>query len=158
MYNEIPSHDLNAKIKSNDSSPPLSTNTLYWTLLCLHGAPLHLLLAVPVPLLLQELALLFRGQAAKLGITLLLLQFISGELALLSLFLFLDLTNLGNLLFACLLNAAERFGTEVCRSHKVVRETQEVLEERQSGGVVRLETKRKVDALAGSGVVKTEIR
>jgi hypothetical protein len=124
----------------------------------LDGTPLHLLLAVPLALLLQELALLVGAQTTELRVTLLLLQLVCGDFALFGLLVLVDFADLGDLLVARLLDAAECFGTEVRSGGEVVGEADEVVEEREGGGVVGLKLEREVDALLGLGVVEAEMR
>jgi hypothetical protein len=98
--------------------------------LCLDGTLLHALLALLLALLVEELALLVGAQAAELGVALLLLELVGGQLALLGLLLLLDAADLGNLLVTCLLDAAQRTSAlRRCR-RKVVRQAQEVVENR----------------------------
>jgi hypothetical protein len=94
----------------------------------LNRTPLHLLPALPLPLLLQILALLVRTQPAKFRIPLFALELVGREFALLGLLLLVDFADLGNLLFARLLDAAQGFGAEVGGCSQVVGEAQEVLE------------------------------
>jgi hypothetical protein len=94
----------------------------------LNRTPLHLLPTIPLALLLQILALLVGTQPAELRIPLFALELVSRELALLGLFLLVDLADLGNLLFARLLDAAQGFGAEVCGRREVVGQAQEVVE------------------------------
>jgi hypothetical protein len=122
--------------------------------LCLNRTPLHLLPAIPLPLLIQELALLVRTQSSELRITLFALELVRGRLALLCLFLLVYLADLGDLLLARLLDAAEGFGAEVRGRGEVVGEAQEVLEERERRGVVGLELHGEIDALLGLGLVE----
>jgi hypothetical protein len=102
----------------------------------LNGTPLHLLPAIPLTLLLEVLALLFGTQSAELGVTLLPLELVSRNLPLLGLLFLIDLADLGDLLVARLLDAAEGFRAEVGRRGEVVGETKEVLEDGEGGGVV----------------------
>ena len=97
--------------------------------LCLDGTLLHALLALLLALLFEELALLVGAQAAELGVALLLLELVGRQLALLSLLLLFDATDLGNLLVTRLLDAAQRLGAEVRCRRKVVRQPQEVVED-----------------------------
>jgi hypothetical protein len=122
--------------------------------LCLDGALLHALLALFLTLLIEELALLVSAQAAELGVALLLLELVGGQLALLGLLLLFDAADLGNLLVARLADAAQRLGAEVRYRRKVVRQPQEVVEDGERRRVVRLQLERKVDALAGLGLVE----
>jgi hypothetical protein len=116
--------------------------------------PLHLLPAVPLPLLIQELALLVCAQSSELRVTLFPLELVCSRLALLCLLLLIHLANLGDLLFARLLDAAESFGTEMRGGSEVIGKAQEVLEERERRGVVGLELHGEVDALLGLGLVE----
>mgnify|MGYP003624085238 CR=1 FL=1 len=139
-------------------SHPRHTRSLHQQDLRLDGTPLHLLLAVPLALLLQELALLVGAQTTELRVTLLLLQLVCRELALLGLLVLVDFADLGDLLVARLLDAAEGFGAEVRGGGEVVGEADEVVEEGEGGGVVGLELEREVDALLGLGVVEAGMR
>ena len=123
-------------------------------LLRLDRTPLHPLLALLLPLLLEELALLVRAQAAELGVALLLLELVGGDLALLGLLLLVQAPDLGDLVVAGCLDAAQRFRAEVCTRHEGVRETQELGEDGDGGGGVAGELEGEVDALAGLGVVE----
>ncbi|KAH8634818.1 hypothetical protein IG631_10218 [Alternaria alternata] len=110
--------------------------------LCLDSTPLHALSCVLLSLLLQELALLISTQAAQLGISLLLLQLVGSQFPLLCLLLIIRLLDLGDLLVAGLLDATEGFRAEVCGGSELIREAKEVLEDRESGGIVRGEFER----------------
>jgi hypothetical protein len=126
-------------------------------ILCLDCTPLHLLPAVPLALLLKVLALLLGAQASKLRIALLALELVGCDLALLGLLLLVDFADLGNLLVARLLDAAQGLGAEVRGRGEVVWEAQEILEEWQGGGVVGGELHGEVDALLGLGVVEAGV-
>ena len=125
------------------------------TCLRLDSTPLHALSRVLLALLLQKLALLFRTQSAQLGIPLLLLHLVCCQLPFLGLFLIFRLADLGNLLIACLLDAAESFRTEVSRRGELIGEAEEVLKDREGSGVVCGKLQGKAEALAGLGFVET---
>jgi hypothetical protein len=123
-------------------------------LLRLNRTPLHPLLTLLLPLLLEELALLVRAQTAQLGVALLLLELVGGDLALLGLLLLVEAPDLGDLVIAGCLDAAQRFRAEVCGGHEGVGEAQELGEDGEGGGGVAGELEGEVDALAGFGVVE----
>jgi hypothetical protein len=125
--------------------------------LCLDSAPLHLLPAVLLTLLLEVLALFVCAQASQLSITLFALELVCCEFPLLGLLFLVNLADLANLLLARLLDATERFGAEVRGGSEVVWETQEVVEQGKGGGVVRGELEGEVDALLGLGLVETGV-
>jgi len=125
-------------------------------ILCLDSALLHALLALLLTLLLKELALLVRGQASKLSVTLLLLELVGGQLALLSLLLLIEAANLADLLLARLPDAAQSLGAEVGGGYEEVGQAQELREDGEGRLIGRLELEGQVDALAGLGVVETE--
>jgi hypothetical protein len=160
--NELPTRGpVSIQNVSTKSRPRFSSSSqaqLASANLRLEGTPLHLLLAVPLALLLQELALLVGAQTTELRVTLLLLQLVCGDFALFGLLVLVDFADLGDLLVARLLDAAECFGTEVRSGGEVVGEADEVVEEREGGGVVGLKLEREVDALLGLGVVEAEMR
>lgn len=99
--------------------------------------------------------MLVRTKTSKLRITLFALEFVRGDLPLFSLLFLVNLADLGDLLFARLLDAAQGFGPEVRGGSEMVRETEEVLEEGQGRGIVRGKLEGEVDALLGLGVVET---
>lgn len=108
----------------------------YYDCLRLDGAPLHALLALLLPLLVEELALLVGTETAELGIALLLLQLVGCQLALLGFFLLVQAADLGDLIFARLPDAAQRFGAEVRLGDEGVGEAQEGGEDGEGGGRV----------------------
>jgi hypothetical protein len=123
--------------------------------LCLDSTPLHTLPRVLLPLFVQELALLISTQSAQLGISLLLLQLVSGEFPLLCLLLVIRLLDLSDLLVTGLLDAAEGFRAEVCGRSELIGEAEEVLEDGEGGGVVRGELEGETETLLGLGFVET---
>lgn len=102
-------------------------------------APAGLLLLgtalVLLGLALQELALLIGGHAAKDTLTLLLLDLLSGNFALLGLLFLLDAAQLLDLLLADITELAHHLATEVGGGNELIGETQELVEEGQSRGV-----------------------
>jgi hypothetical protein len=124
--------------------------------LCLHSALLHTLLALLLTLLVKELALLICAQAAKFSVTLLLLQLVGGQLALLGLLVLIETADLGDLLLARLPDASQGLGAEVGRGHEEVGQAQELREDGEGRLVGGLELQGQVDALAGLCVIETE--
>jgi len=125
--------------------------------LCLDGTPLHALPRVLFPLLLEELALLIGAETTQFGVSHLLLRLVKRKLPLFGLLLIICLLDLGDLLVAGLLDAAEGFGAEVSVRSKLVGEAEEVLEDRHGGGVVRGEFQGEAEALLGLGLVEAGI-
>jgi hypothetical protein len=128
--------------------------------LTLDSRLLRPLLRIPLALLIQILPLLVCRHAAELGVALLLLELVGSQLALFGLLVVVELADLGDLLLAGGLDAAQGFGAEVRFRDEEVGEADEVLEKRESGvvgGTGGLELHGEVDALAGDGVVESGV-
>jgi len=101
--------------------------------------------------------LLIGAETTQLGVSHLLLRLVKRKLPFLGLLLIICLLDLGDLLVAGLLDAAEGFGAEVSMRSKLVGKTEEVLEDGQGGGVVRGEFQGEAEALLGLGFVEAGI-
>jgi hypothetical protein len=123
-------------------------------LLTLDRLPLIPLLALPLALLLEILPLLVSTHATQFLIPRLAFRLVTLELALFGFLVVVEFADLGDLLFARLLDAAHGFGTEVRCLHQVIGELEEVLKDGE-GRVVGAEFDGKVDALAGSGLIES---
>lgn len=86
----------------------------------LDSALLHALLTLLLPLFLQELPLFLCTKSSQLSITLLLLELISGQLALFSLLFLVQTADLGDLLFTCLPDATQGLRAKVCSRGEVI--------------------------------------
>lgn len=114
----------------------------------LDSTPLHALLSIPLPLLLQKLPLLLGAQSSELSVALLSLELVSREFALFCLLLIVCPADLGNLFLARLADAAQGFWAEVRSGNELVGEAEEVGKDGKRSVVVVGQLEREVDTLA----------
>lgn len=127
---------------------PNSNSRLALAGLFLHGTTLTLLAFA-----IQELALLLSSHATEKTLTLLLLDLLCSQLALLGLLFLLSAAQLLNLLVADTADLPHHLATEVCGRDESVGEAQVLVEKGQSRGVAGGEVDGELDTLPGDGLV-----
>lgn len=134
---------------------PKSNSRLALAGLSLHGTTLTLL-----TLAFQELALLLSRHATEKTLTLLLLDLLCSQLALLGLLFLLSAAQLLDLLVADTTDLPHHLATEVRGRDESVGEAQVLVEKGQSRGVAGGEVDGELDTLLGDGLVdpKQDVR
>ncbi|KAJ6128464.1 hypothetical protein N7471_009681 [Penicillium samsonianum] len=126
------------------------------THLTLPGALLRLASLSLLSLTVKELALLVGAQSTQDALTLILLDLLGGNAALLGLLFLVDTAQLLDLLFADVTDLAHDFATEVGGGDQFVGQAQELVEQRESGGIAGRgggEVSRELDTLLGDSLV-----